>query len=129
MATSCLALTLAWPIRSLAAHPDGRDRERYEHVACDDHTHTIVPATSRAQNVDGNQQLEVSVPRTAVLRTGPGGHIVAASTNTGCASRPGDNLYYVLPDGSITAAPTSQLAHRRWKGDFSHPGVFVSQVP
>jgi hypothetical protein len=79
------------------------------------------------QAVGVQQRISVTAPATALLRVDHGGHVVAAATNTGCAPRPGDDLFYVRPDGTVEPTPTSELAHRRWFGDFTEPGVFVPQ--
>ena len=74
------------------------------------------------------QTITVTVPSVALLRTDHGNHVVAAMTNTGCAPRPSDQLWFVRPDGSLEAAPTSEMANRHWIGNFTNPGVYVSQV-
>ena len=76
----------------------------------------------------GTQTISVTVPSVALLRTDHGNHIVAAMTNTGCAPRSVDQLFFVRPDGSLDSAPTSELANRRWVGNFTNPGVYVSQT-
>lgn len=74
------------------------------------------------------QSLVVQVPATALIKVESGDRVVAAMTNTGCAPRTGDDVYIVRPDGTIERAPTSQMADRRWLGDFTVPGVYVSQT-
>ncbi len=62
-----------------------------------------------------------------MIRVDGKGRILAAWTNTGCAPRPTDEIYLTHPDGSISAATTAVLAHRRWVGDFTTAGVYVLQ--
>lgn len=83
------------------------------------------PPADQAGEADG--RVTVSVPGTALLRTDRGGHVVAAATNTGCAPRPSDDILLVRPDGTFAPAPSSQMANRRWFGDFTDPGVFQTQ--
>ena len=77
---------------------------------------------------DNTQTLMVTVQRVSVLRLDDSGRIVAAMTNTGCAPRPGDELFYARPDGSLVPASTAALANRRWVGNFTVPGVTVPQT-
>ena len=93
------------------------------------HEHSRSSAGAPASEQPGTQTISVTVPSIALLRTDHGNHIVAAMTNTGCAPRPGDQLFFVRPDGSVVSAPTTELAHRRWVGNFTNPGVYVAQTP
>ncbi len=74
-----------------------------------------------------SQHIVVGVPRTAMIRLDSSGRVVAAWTNTGCAPRPTDEVWLMGPDGSITAAGSTEIVDRSWRGDFSRPGVFVLQ--
>jgi hypothetical protein len=74
--------------------------------------------------------IAVSVPAIALVKVDRLGRVLAAMTNTGRAPRTGDELWLVLPDGSIEAASpveASGLANYRWVGDFGSPGVFIAQ--
>lgn len=68
------------------------------------------------------QTITVTVPATATLHLDNRGRVVAAWTNTGCAPRPGDDLFLVHPDGTIEPSP-APLPTRTWIGDFREAGV------
>ncbi|MEX0846332.1 MAG: hypothetical protein WD023_01015 [Ilumatobacteraceae bacterium] len=96
-----------------------------ERVRCDRPT----PASMSDESAGGTgQNLTVTVPATALLTLDNDGAVVAATTNTGCAPRSSDNLYLVMPDGSVTEA-TEPLPTHSWIGDFTSAGVVVSQRP
>lgn len=73
------------------------------------------------------QRVTVGVAATAMLRIDAGGSVVAAWTNTGCAPRPGDDVYVMLDDGTIERGSAELIAGRTWHGDFGVAGRFVTQ--
>jgi len=75
------------------------------------------------------QGIDVRVPRTALLRVDRHRRVIAAATNTGCAPRLGDDVYFVSPTGDLAPAPPSAILGHRWRGDFTVSGVFVAQKP
>lgn len=86
-------------------------------------------ASSPAVTVDAaavTQVVSVAVPRVAMIEFATDGRVVAAATNTGCAPRPGDEVYLVQADGSL--ARTSVLPRVDWVGDFTAIGVFQPQT-
>ena len=87
------------------------------------------PIGASKARVDGQMQQEVKVvvPATALIRVDAAGRVTAALTNTGCAPRPGDDIYVVHAGGSIDPTPTGELPTQRWVGDFTVPGVYVVQ--
>ena len=74
-----------------------------------------------------SQALEVRVPRIAMVSYDSGDRIAAVATNTGCAPRAGDEVYIVLDDGNLVAAPDFALDGIEWRGDFTAAGVFQTQ--
>lgn len=72
------------------------------------------------------QQVAVSVPRTALLEIDAVGEVVAAATNTGCAPRPGDDVYVRTASGDLVAGDPALLT-RTWVGDFREAGVYQPQ--
>jgi hypothetical protein len=66
------------------------------------------------------------VPRTALLELDTSGQIVAAATNTGCAPRPGDDVYVRTAGGDLGVGDPALLA-RAWVGDFRKAGVYQPQ--
>jgi hypothetical protein len=74
-----------------------------------------------------SQALEVRVPRIAMVSYDSGDRIAAVATNTGCAPRAGDEVYVVLDDGNLVAAPDFALDGIAWRGDFTAAGVFQTQ--
>ena len=75
------------------------------------------------------QTVRVVVPATALLQIDGHGTVVGASTNTGCAPRPTDQVVDVHPDGSAQPVPSSSVTGVRWVGDFTQPGVVQPQSP
>jgi hypothetical protein len=73
----------------------------------------------------GVQAVSVTVPAVVLLRVDGAGRVVAASTNTGCAPRAGDEVYTVQGDGSLTRTPVLPMID--WRGDFTVIGVFQPQ--
>ena len=73
----------------------------------------------------GVQSVSVTVPAVVLLRVDGSGRVVAASTNTGCAPRAGDEVYIVQADGSLARTPV--LPTVEWRGDFTAAGVFQAQ--
>ena len=73
------------------------------------------------------QDITVTVPRTALIRVDAAGNVRAAATNTGCAPRAGDDFYVIAPDGSMTLAQPGDFARQHWVGDFTSPGRYVEQ--
>jgi hypothetical protein len=90
--------------------------------SCDDRG-----ATKPATPQDGALTISVTVPATAFVRVDKSGRVTAAATNTGCAPRKGYDVYVFRPDGSITLAPTFNLASLVWFGDFTSVGEFQNQ--
>lgn len=86
------------------------------------------PGPSGSPGGEVGQRVTVTVPPTTIVKTDERGRIVAAMTNTGCAPRPGDDLFVAAPDGSITAVTSERIAHVTWTGDFREPGVYVPQA-
>ena len=75
-----------------------------------------------------SQGVMVNIPATSLLTLDATGRVTAATTNTGCAPRPTDHLYWIMPDGSVIEA-TDPLPLRAWTGDFTLAGVAVPQLP
>lgn len=70
---------------------------------------------------------KVLVRPTVLLRVDSSGQVIAAATNTGCAPRRGDDVYFVGPDGTETLAPADEIDDCEWTGDFVVPGRFQPQ--
>ena len=70
--------------------------------------------------------IAVAVPRTALLEIDAAGEVVAAATNTGCAPRPGDDVFVRTASGDLVAGDPALLA-RAWVGDFRAVGVYQPQ--
>jgi len=85
------------------------------------------PGHTGAQTPAVSQTVSVVVPRVAMIEFGADGRVVAAATNTGCAPRPGDEVYIVLDDGNLVAASDFALDGIEWRGDFTAAGVFQAQ--
>ena len=73
------------------------------------------------------QNITVVVPPIALLRVDKNGRVLAVATNTGCAPRIGDQFFAVRADGAISVTQLAKVTQRRWVGDFTKPGVYVSQ--
>lgn len=69
--------------------------------------------------------ITVTVPAMAFLDLDADGHMVSATTNTGCAPSPSDDLRYRHPDGSIGVAPATVLDGIRWFVSSAKPTRFV----
>jgi hypothetical protein len=83
------------------------------------------PGTVLAESAAGvTQAMTVTVPRTAFLRTDERGRVTTATTNTGCPPRPGDDVWVIRADGSITSRTGINLALFRWTLDDDRPGEF-----
>ncbi|CAB4588813.1 unannotated protein [freshwater metagenome] len=89
---------------------------------------TEAPQSEAPQSGAISQSVTVTVPRTAIVHLGADGRVVAVMTNTGCPPRPGDDIW-VRRAGSNSLEPASWATFRsqRWTGDFSRPGVVVTQ--
>lgn len=74
-----------------------------------------------------DQTITVTVPRTAIVRLGPSGRVIAALTNTGCAPRPLDEIYVSTADGNLTRSTSFDVGRIAWIGNFMSPGVYQSQ--
>ncbi len=127
-ATMCAGLLLFGTLGHAGARSDTtRSRPLVERPGCssglNDTGHFEQASTTGALQ----QDITLQVPATALVRVDDGGHVLAALTNTGCAPRPGDDLFYVHPNGSIDAATMRALAHHPWVGDFTIAGVYVLQ--
>lgn len=125
-------------------YADGQHRSPAVHQADDDHdddhddddecldddaaagTSGTASTPSGAPSTSRTQVVAVRTPATAMIRVDAAGRVLAAWTNTGCAPKPGDDLWTLHPDGTITPARAS-IVERRWRGDFSRAGVFVDQ--
>lgn len=83
--------------------------------------------TAEGSGGEVSQVLEVRIPPIAMLSFDGTGRIAAAATNTGCAPRAGDEVYIVLDDGNLAAAPDFSLNGIEWRGDFTAIGVFQPQ--
>ena len=84
-------------------------------------------STAGSSGGEVSQALEVRVPRIAMVSYDRADRIDAVATNTGCAPRPGDEVYIVLDDGNLVAAPDFALDGIEWRGDFTAAGVFQAQ--
>ena len=84
-------------------------------------------STAGSSGGEVSQALEVRVPRIAMVSYDRADRIDAVATNTGCAPRPGDEVYIVLDDGNLVAAPDFALDGIEWLGDFTAAGVFQAQ--
>ncbi|MCU1366477.1 MAG: hypothetical protein JWL72_4255 [Ilumatobacteraceae bacterium] len=73
------------------------------------------------------QSITVTVLATTILRIDAHGHVTAATTNTGCAPRISDDVYVWEIDGSLSLASSKDVVRRAWTGDFTQPGVYVTQ--
>ena len=80
-----------------------------------------------ADGASAGQVITVGVPSVAILKVDRNGHVMAAKTNTGCAPRVTDMLYFVQADGSLRQGSADDLTNRRWTGDFTQIGVYVAQ--
>ena len=100
-----------------------------ERAACVSDEAADTPAQVSAAGGGGevSQALEVRVPRIAMVSYDSGDRIAAVATNTGCAPRAGDEVYVVLDDGNLVAAPDFALDGIEWRGDFTAAGVFQAQ--
>ncbi len=101
-----------------------------ERAACVSDEAADTPAQVSAAGGGGgevSQVLEVRVPRIAMVSYDSGDRIAAVATNTGCAPRAGDEVYIVLDDGNLVAAPDFALDGIEWRGDFTAAGVFQAQ--
>jgi hypothetical protein len=74
---------------------------------------------------DAVQAVSVRVPRVALIRLDRDGRIAAVATNTGCAPRPGDQVYIEQADGSLVRSATLPTAD--WQGDFRSAGEYQAQ--
>jgi hypothetical protein len=97
-----------------------------ERPSCDGAERDAMPPGER---LPGGQEISVSVPATALLRLDGRGVVVAATTNTGCAPRPTDQVFGVRTDGTVDPLPPSTVTNVRWVGDFTEPGVLQAQSP
>jgi hypothetical protein len=102
------------------------DNDDSQHRRCERHGVAAPTQLPRAGQLQ--QGVAVTVPATVLVRVDHRGRVLAVATNTGCAPRSGDDMWLVYPDGSMRAVGAEQLLHRRWIGDFSRRGVYVSQV-
>jgi hypothetical protein len=101
-----------------------------ERAACASDEAAATPAqmsTAGGSGGEVSQALEVRVPRIAMVSYDSGDRIAAVATNTGCAPRAGDEVYVVLDDGNLVAAPDFALDGIEWRGDFTAAGVFQTQ--
>lgn len=89
--------------------------------------HDPAPAGPGRQPPGAPSSADVGVPPTVLLRIDSLDRVIAAATNTGCAPRRGDDVYFVEADGTITAAPASEVDACDWTGDFVVPGRFQPQ--
>ena len=127
LAAACGGLMVLGSLELAAAHGGpGGSTGLIERAGCTQRSTSSGGAVDSA--APNTQKITVTVPGVALLHTDHRNHILSATTNTGCAPRPTDQLSFVRPDGSIVEAPTTELAHRRWIGNFTNPGVDVSQV-
>jgi hypothetical protein len=74
-----------------------------------------------------NATITVSIPAVAIVHVNSHGRVVSALTNTGCAPRPGDALYVIRPDGTLTLWTNARATHMHWTGDFTQIGVLQPQ--
>ena len=113
-----------------AAAPGSAGTVLVEQPGCSQPELPAAPTAVAPVNAAGEltQTVTITVPPTALLTVDLDGRIVEATTNTGCAPRATDDLYLVLPDGSVTEA-TDPLPERAWVGDFTAAGVAVAQTP
>ncbi len=72
------------------------------------------------------ETVTVSVEPTSLLKLDADGHVRSAETNTGCAPRSTDHLFFVHDDGSLTDATGFDVASVAWTGDFTQFG-FIEQ--
>jgi hypothetical protein len=79
---------------------------------------------TRLGMIDG---LQVMVPSSAIVRVDHRGRPLAVMTNTGCAPRPSDQIWLVLPEGTFVPTVGAFAATVTWVGDFRTPGVYVRQ--
>jgi hypothetical protein len=77
------------------------------------------PSTIGGANVE---TITLTIEATSLLAVNEEGRVTAAETNTGCAPRPTDHLYFVHPDGSVTDASGTDLTGLRFTGDFTQFG-------
>jgi hypothetical protein len=85
------------------------------------------PAGPHGTARGASQVISVVVPETAIIRVNGRGKVLSAMTNTGCRPRRGDDIYIARPGGKLTQAVGTEIVERRWTGDFTRPGVQVSQ--
>ena len=62
-----------------------------------------------------------------LLRVDGSGRVIGAATNTGCAPRHGDDVFYVRPDGTVVPAPAGAVDACDWVGDFTAADGFQPQ--
>jgi hypothetical protein len=74
-----------------------------------------------------SQTVSVGLPATVIVEVDASGAVVAATTNTGCAPRPGDDVYVRRAGGELVRG-SQALLERSWVGDFREAGVFQAQA-
>lgn len=129
LAVAAAALPLAlfglrWSATAAAA-PQGRlpDRTLAERIGCG--------SAGGAASPDGADRtgdvISVRVDPTAVVEIDRFGTPIAAMTNTGCAPRPGDDLFIRNPDGTVEPVAAIDPPAHGWTGDFTRAGVYRLQ--
>jgi hypothetical protein len=83
------------------------------------HPSADTPTTIAGADV---QTVTVTIEATALLKVDERGRVTAAETNTGCAPRPTDHLYFVHPDGNLSEAVGFDVSELRFTGDFTQFG-------
>jgi hypothetical protein len=74
------------------------------------------------------QTISVRVRATTFLRVDALGRVTSAATNTGCRPSNQDDVFLLLPNGTIEQATALHLDDCHWTGDFTVPGQFQPQV-
>jgi hypothetical protein len=92
----------------------------------DDHNHHPDPNPPPSSGMV-LQTVTVSVHATDLLKVDRRGRVVEAATNTGCVPRQGDDVFLLLPNGSVVQTADFDLKSCQWLGDFRLPGVFQPQ--
>jgi hypothetical protein len=77
------------------------------------------PSTLPGANVE---TITLTIEATSLLAIDGSGRVTAAETNTGCAPRSTDHLYFVHANGNLTEAIGVDVASLRFTGDFTEFG-------
>ncbi len=128
LAVSLMALVIGANGSDASRGAGGRPpAQLIERAGCDRAVRESGSAKPTDVRGDSRPVVSIIVPATALIRLDHAGHVLAVATNTGCAPRPGDDHFYLRFDGTVEQTSITRLAHRRWIGDFTTSGVFVSQ--